>query len=388
MTSDPPPSPEGSSLPSRHRPVLGDLANSTTELDLWSFDDDIDAEEVVPIIQPLPTQPRPLLSSSSGNRGVPERRDSKTGPTNAQTDVKAPTPPADEEQVKLNAGRSPDRRRALGDFSNSVRRVDDFDDLEQWDTDLTQEDDRLDELPEVLTDEVIRKEYAEIPQHVPVVESAPASSSAAVVSVAIPEKPASGDDEFSPLPHDGVESVSLRPHMGLTKVEKVGMVALFVILLAAGLVIYHFSVNRLPTESIKAKANDFPMKGSRLTVTSAESYWRVPIVDGPAPDVFRRGTELLPVVEIAVSGGSGAIRVVFRDESRKTMGDSISHSVGGKDLLKFVATAGFEDMGMYAAYRTGGNKPWIVEVLEGPSEDASSAEFQKLFEMEISTAIR
>lgn len=388
MTSDPPPSPESSPLPSRHRPVLGDLSKRTTELDLWSFNDDIDDEQVVPIVQPFLTQPRPLLSQSSGNRGIPERRDSKTGSTNAQSDVKASPPATDEEQAKLNTGKSPDRRRALGDFSNSVKVADDFDDLEQWDADLTQEDDHLDELPEVLTEDVLRKEYTEIPQSVPEEKSVPAASSAVVVSEEVPDKPAFGDDEFSQVTDDGVEPVSLRPHMGLTKVEKVGIVSLFVILLAVGIVTYHFSVNRLPTESIKANANDFPIKGSRLTITAAESYWRVPIVDGPTPDVFRRGTELLPVVEIAVSGGSGAIRVVFRDENRKIMGDSITRSVGGKDLLKFVATAGFEDMGMYAAYRTGGNKPWIVEVLEGPSADASSAEFQKFFEMELSTAIR
>lgn len=387
MTADPPPSPEGSSLPSRHRPVLGDLAKNTTELDLWSFDDDLD-EEVVPIVQPLPTQPRLILTQQSGNRGIPERRDSRPGSSNPESGSEDAPPPATEEQVKLNAGRSPDRRRTLGDFSNSVKRVDDFDELEQWDTDLSQEEDRLDELPEVLTEELIRKENTDIPHGAPVVESAPVGSPVAVVSPAILEKPASVDDEFSTVPNDGEESVSLRPQMGLTKMEKVGMIVLLVMLVSAGLVIYQFSVNRLPTESIKAKANDFPIKGSNLTVTSSESYWRVPIMDGPTPDVFRRGTELLPVIEIAVSGGSGAIRAVFRDENRKTMGDLITRTVGGKDLLKIVATAGFEDMGMYAAYRTGGNKPWTVEVLEGPSADAPSAEFKKLFEMELSTAIR
>lgn len=389
MTPDPPPSPEGSPLQSRHRPVLGDLANTTTELDLWSFDDEID-EDVLPVLQPLPLHPRPLSSPQSGGRVVPERRDSRPGTSKAESKAEDSPSPADQEQIRLNAGRSVERRRTLGDFSNTVKPAGDFDDLEQWDTDSSPEDEGLDELPEVLTEEVIRKEYTEIPQGAPAGGSAPADISAEVVSSAKAtlEKSVSGDDELSPVLRDGGEPVSLRPHLGLTKVEKVGMLTLLVMLLAAGFAIYQFSVNRLPTESIKAKANDFPIKGSRLTVTSAESYWRVPVVDGPTADVFRRGTELLPVVEIAVSGGSGAIRVVFRDESRRTMGDSITRSVEGKDLLKIVATAGFEDMGMYAAYRTGGNKPWIVEVLEGSSADAPSAEFQKLFEMELSTAIR
>ena len=386
MTADPPPSPEGSPLPSRHRPVLGDLAKNTTELDLWSFDDELDAE-VLPVVQQLPTQPRPIPVTQP-SRLIPERRDSRQPSAGQRSDAEASSPP--EEQVRLNANRSPERRRTLGDFSNSLKRAENFDDLEQWDTDSLPDVDRFEELPEVLTEDVILKEFSESPQAAPEGKEVPAASLASVVSSAKEDlkRLVSADDEFSPVPRDGGEAVSLRPHMGLTKMEKLGIIALFAMLLAAGIVIYQFSVNRLPTESIKAKANDFPIKGSRVTVTSSESYWRVPIVDGPTPDVFRRGTVLLPVIEIAVSGGSGAIRVVFRDENRKTMGDSITRTVQGSDVIKIVATAGFEDMGMYAAYRTGGNKPWTAEVLEGPSSDAPSAEFTKLFEMELSSAIR
>lgn len=383
MTADPPSSPEGSSLPSRHRPVLGELAKNTTELDLWSFDDELE-NEVAPVPS-FPPQPRVLSSPQPGGRVVPERRDSKPDPSNARSDGEELPASGDDEQIRMDVNKSPNRRRTLGDFSNSLplKRADDLDDLEQWDVEPSAEE-GLDELPEVLTEEVIRKELTEVPKDAPVVESASVVTPAA----AVPEQAVIGNDEFSPVPREGVDPVSLRPHMGLTIVEKMGIIILAALLLAAGVGIYLFSVNRLPTESIKAKANDFPIKGSRVTVASAASYWRIPIVDGPTPDVFRRGTVLLPVVEIAVAGGSGAIRVVFRDESRNTMGDSITRSVKGQDLLKIIATAGFEDMGMYAAYRTGGNKPWTIEVLEGPSEDAPSAAFKKLFEMELSTAIR
>ena len=53
--------------------------------------------------------------------------------------------------------------------------------------------------------------------------------------------------------------------------------------------------------------------------------------------------------------------------------------------LQIAATAGFEDLGMHAAYRTGQSKPWTIEVLEAPSESAANAEFKKLFEINIST---
>ena len=54
-------------------------------------------------------------------------------------------------------------------------------------------------------------------------------------------------------------------------------------------------------------------------------------------------------------------------------------------MLVIPATAGFDDIGMHAAYRTGGTKPWTVEIYEAPSENASGKEFTKLFETHIST---
>jgi hypothetical protein len=52
------------------------------------------------------------------------------------------------------------------------------------------------------------------------------------------------------------------------------------------------------------------------------------------------------------------------------------------------ATAGFEDVGMHAAYRTGQSEPWSVQVYEAPSEDTPGPAFKKLFEMNVSTDLR
>jgi hypothetical protein len=364
--------------------MLGDLARDSTELDLWAFDDELD-DETPPAVLPL--------ARSSGGRAVPERRDSKPGQSNPLARVRgAEDAPSAEpvDQIRMNVGKPAEKKRNSGGLSIQPKLVDDLDDLEQWDA--PQEESEWDELQEILTEEDILKDIP-LPLQSAAPEQMPTSVPPMPVSAPVKEaktvsgKPAGEDDEFSPALREGAVPLSLRPHMGLTKVEKAGAITLLALLLVGGLVTYLFSVNRLPTESVRAKANDYPIKGARLVVDTAASYWRAPIVDGPTPDVFRRGTELLPVVEIAVSSGTGAIRVVFRNESRGTVGDSITRAASGKDLLKIVATAGFDDMGMYAAYRTGGDKPWTIEVLEGPSVDAPSAEFKRLFEMELSTAI-
>ena len=70
------------------------------------------------------------------------------------------------------------------------------------------------------------------------------------------------------------------------------------------------------------------------------------------------------------------------------MGDAVTRTIKPGAPLQIAATAGFEDLGMHAAYRTGQSKPWTIQVLEGPSETAANAEFKKLFEINISTVRR
>lgn len=196
------------------------------------------------------------------------------------------------------------------------------------------------------------------------------------------------DDEFSPVVREDAKPMSLRPSLGLSKLEKLGVLMLLGLLVAVGVGVYLNTLHRLPSETVKVREADFPIKGVRLVVDAAKSYWRAPVESGSSTEVVRRGTVLLPVAELSVGSGSGAVRVVFRDESRRTVGDSITRAIEGRGVVKIAATAGFEDIGMYAAYRTAGDKPWTIEVLEGPSSDAPSADFKKLFEFNISTATR
>ena len=157
------------------------------------------------------------------------------------------------------------------------------------------------------------------------------------------------------------------------------------LLVGGGATIFLGSLNRLPTEAIKAESTDFPIKGERVTISAATSYWRAPITDGPDADTFRRGTELLPVLELTASGGPALIRIFFRDQEGATIGDAMTRKIDGEGVVKIPATAGFDDPGMHAAYRTGESKPWTVQVWEITSGDASSGKSEKLFEMNVST---
>jgi hypothetical protein len=201
-----------------------------------------------------------------------------------------------------------------------------------------------------------------------------------------PEAPrAEEEDEFSPPKRPDAKPLPLRPHLRLSHVERLGMIALTALLLLGGIFAYFQSIRKLPTESARAGTGDFPIKGSMITVDSATSYWRPPVGEGPETETFRRGTELLPVLVLKVAGGRAAIRVLFRNDERVVIGDAVTHTIQSAGTLEIPATAGFDDIGMHAAYRTGGGKPWTIEVFEAASETASGRDFKRLFEINIST---
>jgi hypothetical protein len=204
-----------------------------------------------------------------------------------------------------------------------------------------------------------------------------------------PETPAAADeDEFSPVKRAGVQAATLHPRLRLSGTERLGMIVLAAILVAGGLFAYVFILQRLPTESSRASMTDFPIQGEKVVIDAADTYWREPIQEGAGIETFRRGTRLLPIIELRITGGSGAVRVLFRNEDRLVIGDAVTRTVDGAATLKIAATAGFDDLGMHAAYRTGGSKPWTAEVFEAASVNSPGREFKRLFEMNISTARR
>lgn len=374
MTPVPPSSSDGAPLPPRHRPTLGDLSKDTTEADLWDLEDDLS----------LPGDPAPPRQDGArSGRELPGPREKKVpkGSEAEGSGTKLP-PPVEEEKIRINVNRVRQMGRPAASGSGQSKPESEFDDLEQWE----------DVRPELEVEELPADQSPPEGIDEPVGE-APVES---VAEIAQPESDepvrelADGGraDEFSPAPVVPVRPVSLRPTLGLSKVERMGMIALAVLLAAIAGVAYMFSLDRLPREGERVRAADFPIRGELISIQSATNYWREPITDGASPDTFRRGTRLLPVLEMEVAGGPAAVRVLFRNEDRAVVGDVITREVVPGVKLSIAATAGFDDPGMHAAYRTGESKPWTIEVYEAADRNAPGRDFKKVFEMNISTDLR
>lgn len=175
-----------------------------------------------------------------------------------------------------------------------------------------------------------------------------------------------------------------------SKFEKIGIAALIIILaISATLTILYFSKN-VPTRPLVAEKLELPISGKLglVTITAVDTYWRVPVASGEMADVVRRGTMLIPVLKISLDSKPAALRVLFRDDDGNVMGDVVTRDVSGKSETIIPATAGFDDIGMHASYRTGGSKRWLVEVFEAASSSASREKFKKIFETEISPDLR
>jgi hypothetical protein len=379
MTPDPPSSADGTPLPKRHRPSLGNLAQDTTEMDLWAFDDDLELDDVA--------TPEPPPSAASN---IPAPRAAKPAKKPELSEGGEMVLPVAKDRIRIDVNKPKFKGRS-GSTSSQSKPESEFDDLDHWEDIPPQVE--IGELP--ADDAPIKIEPGPVPKILPVPElpATPEEAVPAEVPVEAAQRPAAAapatsEDEFSPVVRPGAVPVSLRPHLGLTKLERIGLGSLLVLLLAALISFVAISLNRLPTESAKAQSNDFPIKGDHMVIVSAESYWRAPLMEGPAPDTVRRGTALIPVLELKVGSANGAIRVLFRNEDKSVVGDAVTRSVQGSATLKIPATAGFDDPGMHAAYRTGGTKPWTIEVFEAPSESTAGREFKKLFEMHISAARR
>jgi hypothetical protein len=393
MTPKPSSSSDGSALPPRHRPTLGNLAKDTTEMDLWAFEDDLDS----------PDEPQaPELADGSGalpsdpprpaSKIIPSPREFQGKPAAREIDDRplAATPAAREELIRRNVEKIRSTIRPATPpppptghplptghpvpAGHSVPESD-FDELDDWEDSIPQ--------PAIASRaSAVSPEASESPIQAdsPSENRVPDETDSAAPGPARERT----ENEFSPIPIPGTQPVSLRPHLGLTNVERIGLIALGVMLLAAVVAVLVFSFSRLPTESLGDHEIDYPVKGSYLTVDSARTYWRKPITDGPNPDTVRRDTELLPVLELDITGGPAVIRVLFRNDERAVVGDAVMHMVTGSGTLKIPATAGFEDYGMYAAYTTGQGPPWTIEIHEAKAEGAAGDEFKKLFELNIS----
>lgn len=356
MTPNLPSSSDGSGLPPRHRPTLGNLIKDTTEQDLWAFDDLDPAAEEAAGAPPKPAGP-----------GIPAPRDVEKMKVRQLVDNPGSKPVSYQESVNVNVGKSRPVGPA-GPSKGQSKPGQEFDELDHWD-----EPEAARPLPEIPVEK-----FAPSPVEPP----PPATAKTQPVVTPPPvTPPADSQDEFSPVVPANATPVSLRPHLHLSKVERLGLVALTALLLIGGVMIYLNTINRLPTATGRVKATDFPIQGQHLAIVSADSFWRAP----KAADTVRRGTQLVPVAELTSSGGPGAIRVFFRNDDGDLIGDAVTRHLQSGTKLQIAATAGFDDVGMHAAYRTGDGKPWTIEVFEAPTENTPGPDFKKLFEMDVAS---
>ncbi len=387
MSSQPPPSSDGPKMPPRHRPTLENLNKDSTELDLWAFEDDLELGEEM----------EKPAAHGVGEADIPAPRMPWTGkpaaPVQAPSDQPVPIPPQRDERVRINVRRGRIKNQPAGPVAGLPKSVLEMEDLELW-GDAAKEVE-LDELPgETVTPPAVEIEAvapaATVPEETPgeplVSSPVPVQTEAA----GILEVPAPPAEQASPSPAAAetpapAVPLDLRPRLNLTKAERIGLIALAIVLLVLGVGGLMLTLGRLPTDTARESANDFPIRGGYVTVNAANSYWREPILDGAAPETVRRGTRLLPVLELDVAGGKGVLRVLFRNENREVVGDAVTRGVQGGGKLLIPATAGFEDIGMHAAYRTGQTRPWTIEALEAPSAEAEGRAFKRLFEIDIST---
>jgi hypothetical protein len=341
---------------------LDDFLKDSNELDLWAFDE----------IEPVEEKPvKPPSRSSSSDIPAPREARKKKAP-----EPEAPFPEktlGSRNSIQVNVSSKDPRPKSQSTGAPMKSKPgDDFDDLDHWD-----EPDSVAPLPEIEPE--IPSEPA-VPKE-SVVESVEPEITPPVVAAVI-----AGDvDEFSPVVPENATPISLVPHLGLSKVERIGLWALLGVLLIGGGILYFATIHRLPTETVRVRQGDFPVKGRHLTILSADTFWRAPIMEGPNVETFRRGTQLLPVVTLAASGGPAAVRLFFRNEDGLVMGDAVTRTIQSGVPLEIAATAGFEDVGMHAAYRTGQSKPWTIEVFEAPAATSPNPDFKKLFEIDIST---
>ncbi len=350
MTPNPPSPPDGSSLPPRHRPTLGKLAKGTTEQDLWAFDDLDRADEETAEALPKPVEP-----------GIPDPRELETMKVRQLADPIPSKTDENHDSVRVNISKNRPKIQA-GSTTGQSKPGSEFDDLDHWD--------EPEAGPPVLA----------IPAEIGTRPVAPTQPAAAEIPLPAVTPPTDPQDEFSPPVRDAAAPASQRPRLHLTKLERLGLVALAVLLLIGGAMAFLNTISRLPTGSDRVKANDFPLHGKHLTIVSADSFWRAP----KAADTARRGTQLVPVVDLTTGGGPAAIRVFFRNSDGDVIGDAVTRYLQPGAKLQIAATAGFDDVGMHAAYRTGESKPWTIEVLEAATENAPGPEFSRLFEMDVS----
>jgi hypothetical protein len=221
------------------------------------------------------------------------------------------------------------------------------------------------------------------------VDAAPVEATGEVETIESEQTAISSDEPLQPREDQShASSQTVVEDVPMKRVEWVGLAVLAVLVGSLLTGAYFWSIHLLPKETPQWKLVEYPVKGEHLEIKNATTYWRAPVAEGPDADPIRRGTRLIPVVELELVGGPAALRLIFRDEEGRGVGDPIIRFVPSSGKLALAATAGFEDPGMHAAYRTEQLEPWSVEVSEATQVDAPGSSFSKILKLNLSSDLR
>ena len=386
----PPLIPQDPSLIQRQRPNTDDFVKNSKEEDLWDLADLSDAAEQA---APVPMQPRRSLPGILPL--APDKGESPTvdGDKSGMPVLPIMITPRFQSRQSVNVARlgrispvrpsldpsEPEAGAAVGTAAPENLFEDTFDNLEDWvdaeNIPVPISADNLRAVPEVGTKHTLP----------PTAQGLSVPPTAQGASNPTAEAPGTAVEEVARSIEPIVKPLSLRPHLGLSKLEAVSLIILVLLLLVGGYWVYDHSLNRVLGQVGQLAKVTFPVRGTHITVNSVASYWRKPLKDGNRIDAVRRGVVLIPVAEITLQGGPGAIRALVLNENGLAVGDPITRAVDGTTTLTLSATDGFEDISLHAAYRTGQTQPWTLRIFEASSANAQGKEFKKLLELPISS---
>ncbi len=352
MNSDPITPANGNPLAQKNRPNLENLSKDTTESDLWALDD-------------LDLNPNGRAGFRTGANLPLFQTDQKSEANKGNDPAEGAPPPASEPPAIVEKFR-PSGSPAKAAFLDRSSPVNDILDLGVLD----------ESQPAVIVMPAPEKELRTATQ--PEIAPPGEKKSSAIKNF---------QDELKESQKSGSKNIP-RKNKIFSTMEWIGLAAIFVLLTSIGAFAFMKSIAQLPTNSIYDHDLKFPIKGQHLNLTGATSYWRAPNTNGASNESVRDRTVLIPVLELASSTGPAAIRVIYRDENAKIIGDILSRTVVSGEKLIIPATAGFEDRGKHAAYRIGQAKPWMIEILEAAPGKSSTTEFKKLIEFPVSTELR
>ena len=356
MTSDPPPSPENekSGLPPRHRLSLENLQEQADEENLWALDED----DNVPTNPETKSQPASSdnLDHHARKSNIPDvkiRR--KTTQDHHSTSTPVPETPTLPTTTHPKAFTTQRRNKA----------PDEIGDIDNWDD--------AEPLP-------------------------PSPTPAAPPTPSIPEAPPQASEQSSPSPitspQSGVAPVidipeskktgGNRKKNSVSLGEKIALAGLAAILLMGTAFFLLNAFKGLPRLEDPYEMPKLPAKGEHLQIEQISSYWRIPLTSGANADTVQRGVELMPVLEITATAANATLRVQFRNSEGAPVGDPVTRSLQGESELTIPSTAGFEDIKVHSAYRTGLIEPWTAEILEAPAGTTTGSAFRTIIRVPIS----